>query len=147
MPYFYDLNRAETTNGSANTESMHFLGKTVANQETLGIYGLYAASRFATAGGAQLRLKTNQGSTASGGTAQTPTPKNIRGSVAAQSLWSNDATSLTSGLTLTTRLSVGFAQTGGAYRLLFGLGAGARVLALAIDLAVAAGRRQACSHR
>lgn len=113
MPYFYDLNRAETTNGSANTESFHIFGKTVANQETLGIYGLYAASRFATAGGAQLRLKTNQGSTASGGTAQTPTPKNIRGSVAAQSLWSNDATGLTSGLTLTTRLSVGFAQTGG----------------------------------
>jgi hypothetical protein len=38
------------------------------------------------------------------------------------------------------------AQTGGAYRLPFGLGAGALVLALAIDLAVAAGRRQACGH-
>ncbi|MDE2515718.1 MAG: YbfB/YjiJ family MFS transporter [Rhodospirillales bacterium] len=38
-------------------------------------------------------------------------------------------------------LSYVFARTGGAYRLLFGLGAGAMVLALAIDLIAAAGRR------
>jgi hypothetical protein len=35
-----------------------------------------------------------------------------------------------------------FAITGGGYRLLFALGAGAMVLALALDLAVAAGARR-----
>jgi len=113
LPFFYDLNRAETTNGSANTVSTHFWGKTAANQETVGIYGLYAASRFATAGGAQLRLSHNTGTTASGGTAQTPAPKNLRGNPAAQSSWSNDGAAITAGTTLITRLSVGFAQTGG----------------------------------
>lgn len=112
-PFFYDLNRAETSNVSANAESTHFWGKTAANQETCGIYGLYAASRFATAGGAQLRLKSNTGSTATGGTGQTPTPKNLRGNPAAQSIWANDGATITNGTTLTTRLSVGFAQTGG----------------------------------
>jgi hypothetical protein len=113
LPYFYDLNRAETTNGSANTVSTHFWGKTVANQETLGIYGLYAASRFATAGGAQLRLAHNTGVTASGGTSQTAQPKNLRGSPAAQSSWFNDGATITVGTTLLQRLTVGFAQTGG----------------------------------
>jgi hypothetical protein len=113
MPFFYDLNRAETTNGSANTESTHLWGKTVANQETAAIYGIYAASRFATAGGAQLRLKSNTGATATAGATQTPTPKNLRGNPAAQSLWFNDGSTITPGGTLTTRLSVGFAQTGG----------------------------------
>lgn len=113
MP-FYDLTRAITTNGSANTETTHMWGLTVANQETVSIVGLYAAARFATAGGAQLRLKTNTGTVASGGTSQTPVAKNLRvGAVVAQSTWKNDATAITPGATLTTRLSVGFAQTGG----------------------------------
>ena len=65
------------------------------------------------AGGAQLRLKSNTGSTATGGTGQTPTPKNLRGNPSAQSIWANDGATITNGTTLTTRLSVGFAQTGG----------------------------------
>jgi hypothetical protein len=113
MPYFYDLNRAETSNASANTVSTHMWVKTVANQETLAIYGVYAASRFATAGGAQLKVAHNTGTTASGGTAQTPAPKNLRGSPAAQSVWANDASAITAGATLIQRLSIGFAQTGG----------------------------------
>ena len=107
------MNRAETTNASANTSSTHFWGKTVANQETVGIFGLYAASRFATAGGAQLRLSHNTGVTASGGTSQTPQPKNLRGNPAAQSSWFNDNATITAGTTLFQRLTVGFAQTGG----------------------------------
>lgn len=113
MPFFYDLNKATTTNSSAGSESTHMWAKTAANQETLGIYGLYAASRFGTAGGSQLRLKTNTGTTASGGTAQTPTAKNLRGNPSAQSTWANDVSAITAGTTLITRLSVGFAQTGG----------------------------------
>jgi hypothetical protein len=115
MPFFYDLQRTTTTNGSANTETIHMAGKTVANQETVGIYGIIACARSLTAGGAQLRTKSNTtgGTVFSGGTAQTPTPKNVRGSVAAQSSWVNDATAITAGTTLIVRSTVGFAQTGG----------------------------------
>jgi hypothetical protein len=113
MPYFYDFTRATTSNGTAGTETTHIWGKTIANQETTGIYGAYAASRFLTAGGGQLRVKTNTGTTASGTTAQTLTAKNTRGSVAAQSTWFNDGTAITAGTTLAVRLSIGFAQTGG----------------------------------
>lgn len=113
MPYYYDVNRALTTNGSAGTESTHFRVVTVANQESARITALYATARFATAGGGQMRLKTNTGAAATGGTAQTPGVKNSRGSVAAQTTWFNDATAITAGATLVTRLTVGFAQTGG----------------------------------
>jgi hypothetical protein len=113
MPYFYDINRQTASNGTANTETTHLWGKTIANQETTAIYGVYAASRFLTAGGGQINVKQNTGTTASGGTGTTPSPKNIRGSVAAQSVWANDASAITPGATLVTRLTVGFAQTGG----------------------------------
>lgn len=113
MPFFYDLSRSVTSNGAAGTASTHLWGKTTANQETVGIYALYAASRFGTAGGAQLRALTNTGVVASGGTAMTPQPRNLRGSVVAQSTWFNDATAITVGTVLTQRLSIGFAQTGG----------------------------------
>lgn len=107
------MNRTTSTNGSATVLSTHFWGKTVANQETLGIYGLYAAARLTTAGGAQLRIAHNTGVTAAGGTSQTAQPKNLRGSVAAQSSWFSDNASITAGTTLLQRLTIGFAQTGG----------------------------------
>jgi hypothetical protein len=113
LPFFYDLNRATSTNASAGTVSTHFWGKTVANQETVGIYGLYAASRWTIAGGAQLRLAHNTGVTASGGTSQTAQPKNLRGNPAGQSSWFSDAAAITAGTTLLQRLTIGFAQTGG----------------------------------
>lgn len=113
MPIYYDINRALTSNGSANTESTHWWAKTAANQETVALKGIYCASRFATAGGAQFRVKDNTGATASGGTSQTPVAKNRRLGVAAQSVWANDATAITPGGTLLVRLTVGFAQTGG----------------------------------
>mgnify|MGYP001558332623 CR=1 FL=1 len=52
MAFFYDLNFAFTSNGTANTETDHMRLLTVANQETCRIVGLYGASRFGTAGGA-----------------------------------------------------------------------------------------------
>lgn len=113
MPFYYDIDRAITTNGSAGTASTHLWGTTIANQETVGVSGFYCASRFGTAGGAQLRLSDNTGTVASGGTATTPTPRNRRGAPAAQSAWKNDATAITPGATLIVRVSVGFAQTGG----------------------------------
>ena len=113
MPFFYDYNRQATSNASAGTESTHLWGATVANQETAAIYGVYAASRFLTAGGGQINLKDNTGTTASGGTTQTGIPKNRRGNPAAQSVWKNDASAITNGGTLLIRFTTGFAQTGG----------------------------------
>jgi len=52
------------------------------------------------------------GTNATGGNAQTPRPRNIR-TTAAQLLASNDGSAITAGGTLTTRVYVGFAQTGG----------------------------------
>lgn len=112
MPFYYDLSRAHTTNGTANTESQVMWGTTIANQQVAQIAGLYAAPRFLTAGGGQLRLKSNTGTVASGGTAQTPEPRN-KLSRAADSAWKNDATTITPGTTLVVRISVGFAQAGG----------------------------------
>jgi hypothetical protein len=113
MPLYYDLNRAFTTSATPATEVTGWRGATVANQETVSILGIYATAVSGTAGGGQFRLKTNTGTAASGGTSQTPAAKNLRYGVAAQSTWSNDATTITAGTTLITRLSVGFAQTGG----------------------------------
>jgi hypothetical protein len=113
LPFYYDLNRLTATAASGGTETSHLWGTTVANQETVGISGLYVSGRGGTAGGATIRLKHNTGTIASGGTAQTPSPRNLRGSVAAQSTWKNDGTAITQGTTLVTRVSIGFAQTGG----------------------------------
>jgi hypothetical protein len=112
MPFYYDVSRAETTNGTAGTVSTHFYAKTVANQETCAIKGIFPNSRFATAGGAQYRVAHNTGTAVSGGTSFTPNPKNLRGP-AAQTTWFSDASAITPGGTLVQRLSIGFAQTGG----------------------------------
>jgi len=112
MPLYYDLNFPFTSSGSAGTEITTFWGHTAANQETVNVIGLYGTCRGGVAGGASLRLKDNAGTTASGGTSQTARPKNIR-LTAAQSLWFNNGAAITNGTTLTTRYSVGLAQTGG----------------------------------
>lgn len=117
MP-FYDITRGTaaagyTSNGTGGTSSSHLWGTTVANQETLSIMGIFCAGRFNTAGGAQFRLNYNTGTIASGGTAVTPNARNTRSAPAAQSTWKNDASAITPGTTLTNRLTIGFAQTGG----------------------------------
>jgi hypothetical protein len=113
VPFYYDLAQAVTTNGSAGTENTMMVGATVANQETVSLVGLYLASRFGTAGGGQARIKTNSGSAATGGAVQLPQARNLRGNVAAQSVWKNGAVTITAGTVLQTRMTVGFAQTGG----------------------------------
>lgn len=113
MPFCYDTNYAINTGGSAGTEVSQLWAHTINNQETVSLLGVYVAAQFGTAGGAQLRVKTNTGTIASGGSGVVPTPKNLRGSVAAQSLWYNATTAISAGATLTKRLTIGFAQTGG----------------------------------
>ena len=79
----------------------------------MNIVGLYLASRFGTAGGAQARIKTNSTGSATGGVSQVPAARNLRYGVAAQSLWTNAGTAIGVGSSLTVRMTVGFAQTGG----------------------------------
>lgn len=111
MPYFYDLEFGFTV---TTAETTQMAGKNVAAGSVLGIYGLMMNARSLTAGGASARTKTNTagGTAFSGGTAQTPTPKEPR-APAAQSTWVNAGSAITAGTTLLIRNSVGFAQTGG----------------------------------
>lgn len=115
MPFYYDVVRTTVTSGTAGTEVTHLWVKTAANQETVGISGMYITGRGGVAGGATLRAKTNTtgGTTASGGTAQTPGLRNQRGAPAAQSIWANDTTAITAGTTLVVKAAIGWAQTGG----------------------------------
>ena len=120
MPLYYDINVGGTPNAGTpgltigTNESTFLWGKTVANQETVGIAGFYMASKFGTAGGAQARLKDNAGATAANGISQVPRARNLRYLVVCLSLWSYRVDGLVSaGTTLTARVTVGFAQTGG----------------------------------
>lgn len=113
MPFYYDINRITATAASGGTEANHIGIKTIANQETVGISGLYVSGRGGTAGGATVRLKHNTGTVYAGGTATTPSPRNLRGAVAAQASAVQDNASITPGTTLVQRISIGFAQTGG----------------------------------
>lgn len=108
MPFFYDLNMAATSNGSANTETDHMRLLTVANQETAKIVGLYGAARHGTAGGAQLRFKTFA-TASSAGSSQTPAKRHPSFPAASTTAF----TTPTAGSTPTVRLTVGLAQTGG----------------------------------
>lgn len=111
IPYYYDVVRTTATNGSGATDSDHLHFLTVANQESAQIRGIYGSARSGTGGGMSLRLIT-AATPGSGGTAQTPQPRNSR-SPAADLTVANDATSLTPGGTPKLRLSIGVAQLGG----------------------------------
>jgi len=113
MPFYYDLNKNCTTSGSGLTEVLHLVAQTAANQDTAAIKAVYATARSTTAGGGSLRVKYNTGTATTGGTSQTPGKRNTN-SPAAGLTWITDAgTFTTASATLTTRLAVGFAQTGG----------------------------------
>jgi hypothetical protein len=114
MPFYYDLNTGLTSSGSAGNSTNALYGYTVGGgiQETVGIVGVYAASRFGSAGGAQIRVQTGTNTTNSsgGGNTATATPRNFR-NTASVSQWLYGPTLFNS--TQTPRLTVGFAQTGG----------------------------------
>jgi hypothetical protein len=111
LPFYYDVNRPITTNGTTLTESIHLRALTVANTIGARLTGLYGTCRSGTAGGASLRVKT-WATASTGGTSQTPA-KRRSGSPAANCTWFNDASAITGGTTQTVRLGVGMAQTGG----------------------------------
>src|SRR5258708_15029611 len=88
-------------------------GKNRAAGSVLGLSGVICAARSLTAGGMTVQTKTNTagGTVFSGGTAQTPTPKEPR-APAAQSTWVNGGTTITPGTTLLVRNAVVMAQAG-----------------------------------
>lgn len=110
-PFYFDVTREASTNGTTQTLSTHLRGVTVANQETVTIVGMYGVGRHSTAGGGYI-LGIRPGAAGSGGTAQTPGKSNPN-SPAAQSTWTNDATAITPGATPVTQIIAGIAQTGG----------------------------------
>src|SRR6266850_7091449 len=111
MPFYYDLERAFTTNGTPATLFTHLRVATVANQMTARLSAFYPKARFVTAGGAFMQLVT-AGTIGSGGTGITPVPRNSK-MPAADTTWFHDGTAITPGATPTTRATAGFAQTGG----------------------------------
>src|ERR1700675_1890874 len=113
MPFYYDLNRSTATNAAVATETTHLWAATVSNQQNLALYAFYFAPFGTAATGAAVgRVKTNMGPPAAGGTATTPKARSLL-APAAQSVWKNDASAITAGAALTTRISIGFAQGGG----------------------------------
>lgn len=119
MPFYYSVSKtpgtpgtACTTNGSANTLSTHFRFATVANQQIARIMGMFAASRFGTAGGAAMYL-VRPGTIGSGGTANTPASKKGTLYRAADTTGFDDTSAITPGATPIQQQAVGFAQTGG----------------------------------
>jgi hypothetical protein len=116
VPFFYDLEHRSTSSTASLTEvvSPHLTGRCGTNVDPVSIVGMFAAAQFNTVGGGTFRLKDNTSTTTgtTGGTGQSPRPKHPR-NPAALSTWNNDASAITAGGTLNTRLGVGFAQTGG----------------------------------
>lgn len=112
MPYYYDSNRVESTDGTGSTELQHLRMQTVANQKVAKIKAIHGSAQFGTAGGAKLRLKAAS-SIGSGGTAHTVSKRNPDSPSAGLTVF-NAATALTAGTgTVVQRVAVGLAQTGG----------------------------------
>lgn len=113
MPYYYDISLTSVTNGTTNTDNVHMLALTAANQETMRLVELGIGAVFTTAGSGYMKART--GATAgSGGTAFTATPRNARNPAAATVITTDDGAGvgITPGGTLKNRIIVGFSQNG-----------------------------------
>jgi len=110
MPFYYDVTRETTTNGTTQTLSTH-LRSTVGSATPMGIVGLYANARHGTAGGGVI-YGIRPGTTGSGGTAATENKKHLDNPTAATAFL-DDTSAITPGATPQTQCTVGIAQTGG----------------------------------
>jgi hypothetical protein len=110
MPFYYDVTRETTTNGTTQTLSTH-LRVTTAAAVPAGIVGIYGDARHSTAGGGVI-YGTRGGAAGSGGTAATANKKHPDNPSAGSS-WLNDATAITAGTSPQVQVTVGIAQTGG----------------------------------
>lgn len=110
MPFYYDVTRETTTNGTTQTLSTH-LRATPAAAVPLGIAGFYGNARHGTAGGGVIYC-TRPGAAGTGGTAADENKKHPD-NPAAGTAWVNDATAITPGTSPQVQATVGIAQTGG----------------------------------
>jgi len=106
--FYYDVNAAQTSNGSANTENQSARLLTVANQRTCAIMGMYVSARMTSAGGLVARLKT-MGTAGTAGSAYTPGKRDPDAPAASTTAF----TAHTVGSTPTVRQVVGVAAQGG----------------------------------
>ncbi|MGH2359058.1 MAG: hypothetical protein ACRDGM_00725 [bacterium] len=112
--FYYDLERAITTNGTTQTLSTHLrllTAAAAAGKRPGWITALFPKARHGTAGGATARLIT-AAVAGSGGTGQTPAARHPNLPAADMTAF-NDVSAITPGTTPTVRASAGFAQTGG----------------------------------
>ena len=109
MPYYFDVTRETTTNGTTQTLSTHF--RSVPGASASGIVGIYANARHATAGGGVI-YAVRPGTTGSGGTASTENKKHPDNPTALLA-WLDDTSAITPGATPQVQATVGIAQTGG----------------------------------
>ena len=109
MPFYYDLSRETTTNGTTQTITHHLAGIT-GTQVSAGVVGFYGNARHGTAGGGVIYCQRDSAAP-TGGTAATENkkhpdnPTNTTGFV-------HDGTTI-SVTSLSVQMTVGIAQTGG----------------------------------
>lgn len=109
MPFYYDITRETSTNGTTQTLTAHL--RSVPGAVPAGIVGVYANARHGTAGGGVV-YAIRPGTTGSGGTAATENKKHPDNPTAALA-WSDDTSAITPGATPQVQATVGIAQTGG----------------------------------
>jgi hypothetical protein len=107
--FYYDVYRSATTNPTPNTEDNLLALRTVANQRTAAIFGLYVSGRLATPGGIVIRLKTTA-VISTGGSAVTPQKRDPDAPAASTTAFD---LAFTDGTTATVRQIVGVAAQGG----------------------------------
>jgi len=112
MPYYYNVTRSATTNGTGNTCSSHIYLLTIANQQNCAVVQIMASVRNSTTAGSGF-LSINKASISPTlGGANTPTKANNI-SPAAQTTAFDDTSVIGTGGTTTRMFAIGFAQTGG----------------------------------
>ena len=113
MPFSYTVQRAATTNGTANTCSAHVRLLTAANQQNCYVTQIMCAVRNSTTvGSGILSVATLAGTGTAGGTSYTPNKQNPNNRAADTTAFT-DATSFTAMPAVTRVFSIGFAQSGG----------------------------------
>lgn len=110
MPFYYDVSRETTSNGTPQTLSTH-LQAVSASAVSFGVVGVYADARHGTAGGGVVYV-IRPATAGSGGTAATENKKHPDNPTNGTA-FVHDGSAITPGGTPQTQVTVGVAQTGG----------------------------------
>ena len=113
MPFYYNITRSATTNGTGNTCSTHIYVLTAANQANAAIVQIMASVRNSTTAGSGFLSVAKTATAPGGGGAQTPQKANANNPAAQTTVFDDSSAINTSGGATTRLFSIGFAQTGG----------------------------------